>query len=848
MRPIWTSLALVLASLLYVQGYTCPPGKSKKTITLGVGESVDFSTQDADSYGKNVKCVVKFKKAKKAKCELNFSCSAFTLTAKNSNCNRGSDFLKIGKEKFCEDNSPDVTVAGRTLNVLFRSNKRSKGGEGAECEATCVDPDDETPTTVAPPATTPPTPVTTAAPTTGSCAPLIVDRSSWSGHWQAKLKFKLPNHLDAFKLDLVTDLPLDSLTFWEGTLSGSDTTFSFESPSYFSGQAGQFAEFGFQVSFSGDQEPSFTSIKLNGANLCSGSGNSPQSTAAPTTPGPSTPSVPTTPQPTTSIPSTPGQCLVSGDCRVEGTTDGQWNDDWGCENANACTSETACLDRAQSIADYCQNESWEEVCTTFTTTGSSRCAGDDGGATTANPTPATTAPATTQNPSGSTTSATPTQCSNEAHDYSEVLRLSLLFYEAQRSGPLPANNRIPWRGDSSLGDQGNKGEDLTGGYHDAGDYVKFGYPMAGAMTVLAYGGISYGAAYEAAGEMEHLKEAVKWGTDYFIKAHVSPNEFYCQVGNGVIDHEYPGRPETMTISRPAYSLTPSKPGSDCAGETAAALASASILFAGSDPTYSATLVEHAEQLFDFADSNRGLYSSSISDAGQFYRSDSYEDELIWAAAWLYKATQDQKYLDKAEDLYSKRSQTWTSWSFDWADKLPGAQLLLFELTGKNGYKTDVEAFCDAAMAVPKSPGGQTFRAKWGSNRYAANFAFICLGAAKAGIKSAEYEAYAASQINYMLGDNPNNFSYVIGYGDSFPKQPHHKAAACASPPAECTWGTFSNTGTDNPHQLNGALVGGPAAPDDYYKDDRTDYIMAEVTLDYNAGFQSTVAGLKSLSC
>ena len=47
-------------------------------------------------------------------------------------------------------------------------------------------------------------------------------------------------------------------------------------------------------------------------------------------------------------------------------------------------------------------------------------------------------------------------------------------------------------------------------------------------------------------------------------------------------------------------------------------------------------------------------------------------------------------------------------------------------------------------------------------------------AAKAGIKSAEYKAYAASQINYMLGDNPNNFSYVVGYGDSFPKQPHHK--------------------------------------------------------------------------
>ena len=90
------------------------------------------------------------------------------------------------------------------------------------------------------------------------------------------------------------------------------------------------------------------------------------------------------------------------------------------------------------------------------------------GATATTPTPATSGP-TTSNPSGSsTTSAGPTQCANEEHDYGEVLRLSLLFYEAQRSGPLPADNRIPWRGDSSLGDVGNNGEDLTGGYHDGG--------------------------------------------------------------------------------------------------------------------------------------------------------------------------------------------------------------------------------------------------------------------------------------------------------------------------------------------------------------------------------------------
>ena len=46
------------------------------------------------------------------------------------------------------------------------------------------------------------------------------------------------------------------------------------------------------------------------------------------------------------------------------------------------------------------------------------------------------------------------------YDYSEVLEKSLLFYEAQRSGPLPADNRIDWRADSTLGDN------PTGGYFD----------------------------------------------------------------------------------------------------------------------------------------------------------------------------------------------------------------------------------------------------------------------------------------------------------------------------------------------------------------------------------------------
>jgi endoglucanase len=52
------------------------------------------------------------------------------------------------------------------------------------------------------------------------------------------------------------------------------------------------------------------------------------------------------------------------------------------------------------------------------------------------------------------------------YNYNQVLYLSYLFYETQRSGPLPDNNRIPWRGNSAMDDGKDVGLDLTGGYYD----------------------------------------------------------------------------------------------------------------------------------------------------------------------------------------------------------------------------------------------------------------------------------------------------------------------------------------------------------------------------------------------
>lgn len=71
--------------------------------------------------------------------------------------------------------------------------------------------------------------------------------------------------------------------------------------------------------------------------------------------------------------------------------------------------------------------------------------------------------------------------------------------------------------------------DLVGGYYDAGDNVKFGLPMAFTITMLSWGVIEYRQQIADAGELQHALEAIKWGTDYFIKSHTHPNVLWAQV-------------------------------------------------------------------------------------------------------------------------------------------------------------------------------------------------------------------------------------------------------------------------------------------------------------------------------
>ncbi len=431
-------------------------------------------------------------------------------------------------------------------------------------------------------------------------------------------------------------------------------------------------------------------------------------------------------------------------------------------------------------------------------------------------------------------------------NYGEALQKSLYFYECQQSGPLPDWNRVQWRGPSCINDGADVGKDLTGGWFDAGDHVKFNFPMAFSNTMLCWGVVDYRDAYEKSGQLSVVLNNIRFTADYLMRCHTAQNEFYGQVGNGGLDHAFWGPAESVEsqMKRPSYKIDADKPGSDLAGEAAAALSAASIAFKTEDPAYSEKCLTHAKQLYEFANNYRGKYSDAISDAQGYYNSWSgYIDELVWGAIWLYRATKDSVYLSKAEKYYDSLSTEPQStiksfkWTIAWDDKSYGNYVLLAILTGKQKYKDDAERWLDYwtvgvnGQKIYYTPGGLAWLSEWGSCRYAANTAFLAFMYSDAianATHSKEYHDFAVKQINYALGDNPLKRSLVVGYGTNPPQREHHRTAHGIYP------GQASDTNTCA-HILYGALVGGPGKNDDY-TDERNNYTNNEVACDYNAAF------------
>ena len=431
-------------------------------------------------------------------------------------------------------------------------------------------------------------------------------------------------------------------------------------------------------------------------------------------------------------------------------------------------------------------------------------------------------------------------------NYGEALQKSLIFYELQRSGDIPEETRCNWRGDSALNDGSDNGLDLSGGWYDAGDNVKFNLPMSYSAAMLGWSIYEDKDAYEESGQLEYALANIKWANDYFIKCHPEDNKYFYQVGSGSQDHTWWGAAECVELrmDRPSYYVDSNNPGSAVCAETAASLAICSIVYKDIDADYAAECLEHAKSLYKFADDTRS--DAGYTAAAGFYDSWSgYYDELAWAGAWLYLATDDNTYLENAESCYTQAGHDY-AWAMCWDDVHIGAAVMLARITGKDTYNSEVEKHLDwwttgtsEGERINYSPQGLAWLDNWGSLRYATTTAYIAsVYSQEDGCTASKKDTYwdfAVSQADYALGST--GFSYMIGFGDAHPVNPHHRTA-------QGSYCDNMNTPSPGRHTLYGALVGGPDASDNY-SDDVSNYNNNEVACDYNAGFTGLLAKLYS---
>lgn len=438
-------------------------------------------------------------------------------------------------------------------------------------------------------------------------------------------------------------------------------------------------------------------------------------------------------------------------------------------------------------------------------------------------------------------------------DYEHVLKMSWYFLDAQRSGYIPDDDsyQVSWRKSAHLDDV------VTGGWYDAGDYLKLNFPLAYSAAMLSWGIQEFKSGYKSAGVYDSSKDSLKVAIKYLMDCHIKKGSYIGQIGHPDIDHDYWGRAHEQKGPRPYFMWTEGMNGADLMSKVSAALASASILYKDDDEKFSRDLLQHAKDLYEMAVNSPGLYSSHFKTATKIYKSSEWIDDMAWAAAWLFKATSNRSYLKDSVHYWTKRYWDVTA---GWDNVGAPTAVLLYQLQHQgvdvpkfSSVKSYIEIrFLKAWIKsngfedIVKTPKGMSRPSwsAWGNLQFSTSSGFLALICAKyspSSKLSGISRRWAQTQVDYAMGGSGT--SYVVGFGRKFPRYPHHAGASCPPEPQSCGWSVFESS-KPNGRILYGALVGGPAGPSDSsYNDSRDDYVTNEVAVDYNAAFCGALAGL-----
>ena len=439
------------------------------------------------------------------------------------------------------------------------------------------------------------------------------------------------------------------------------------------------------------------------------------------------------------------------------------------------------------------------------------------------------------------------------NDYYEALALSLYFFDANACGSDVGEGPLTWRGDCHVEDEkallsnatnfdsaykslvdpdGDGKVDVGGGYHDAGDHIKFNLTMGFGMSSLAMSEFLNPGVYAKAGCRDHLNAICKRNAEYlmkttFLDASGNVATICAVVADGGVDHGMMTPPEQQHYDRATYWLTASKNNTAICAEMASALAGTAYLLKSSDPTFAAKCVKYAKALLAFGKDHRG---NETAGTAPYYSLDAMNsDEVALAEAWLYVIGEGSKpSLTPSGGKYGGDADYYR---YCWDKVWQGYAAMMYKQTKDNAFKSELQFEISNQGGVN---AGNYNGDGWGAARYNCALQMSALAVAD-GDANSTYATGSKWQMDYILGANPLGYSFLIGYGDKWPTHIHHRAA---------NLGDLSGN-PEAKYTLYGCLVGGIDASGNY-EDHSDKYQYTEGALDYNGCFALACAGLANL--
>ncbi len=417
-------------------------------------------------------------------------------------------------------------------------------------------------------------------------------------------------------------------------------------------------------------------------------------------------------------------------------------------------------------------------------------------------------------------------------NYAKLLQYSLYFFDANYCGNgAGEKSHFSWRDDCHTDGTAN------GGFHDAGDGIICGLTEGFSASTLGWMYYEYKDEFQKTGTYAHLKDITDEFAQFFKNCTTLDNngnvtKFIYEVGDDGADHGKWRAPELMSRNSNEYYST-SNGASNVAAQYAAALAQNYINFGNEDD------LKYAKALYDFAAKYRTMtYDQST------YSDKSVEDDIAWAAGWLYLATNEQTYLD-ANSKDTSGTNDWIN-DYYYGGVWLGAAIINAEITGN----------WDKPLNYIRSKTGNSnefyYADAWGSARYNTLMQMCAMVATKHNDKSgADFSEWCKGQMDMVLGKNNANVCLVVGYNDVSATSPHHRAASGLYVSDDWhewnSWdGNYANVPTS--HTLYGALCGGPTSHTDFSsfrKLDAKDATSNEVAVDYQVGLVGAAVGLYS---